>query len=624
MQWADAPSARALPFALRRLAHEPVTVVAAKRSAAGPPAPSDLIASLATGVDRLTIGPITPVPLGRLVRQRLDRDFAPPLVQRIHEASGGNPFFALEIGWTLKGEDALLNPGSRYRCSRTSRDLLRRRLAALPRSARDALLLAASSAHPTVPLVEGVEGGSAGLAEAESAGIVQVHGTAIEFTHPLFASTVYEIASARDRRTAHAALKPNRGRADTPRMRRLASGERWQARFDLWFAGGGLSSPVMSRLGVLALLLAVCWIVSYAVGGAGIVPPHLFYIPILIAASWFSYRGALLAAVGAGLLAGPLLPLDTDAGTAQALIDWTSRAGFFLGLGQIMAWIVARRQGAEGALRRTEETVATLSERLAHQENEIARRREIARRIEGVLAGEGLHMVFQPIMNLGSGEPCGVEALARFETEPRRGPDVWFAEAADVGLAVDLELAAVRAAIAGLPQLPPSVYLSVNLSPATLVAPEFRQILRTVPPNRLVVEITEHAPVDEYEALVEPLAELRAHGGRLAVDDVGAGFASLRHILRLAPDVIKLDIGLTRHVDSEPAVHALATALIAFASELGISVISEGIETRQELEALRALGVTTGQGYYLGRPLPIDRLTFATDLGIQPHRARAS
>ncbi|MGH2671630.1 MAG: ATP-binding protein [Actinomycetota bacterium] len=206
VQWADAPSARALAFALRRLADEPVTVVAAKRSASGVADPLDLVASLGTGVDRLTVGPVAPGPLGRLMRQRLDRDFAPPLVRRIHDASGGNPFFALEIGRALGSEDALLNPGEPLPVPSDLRELLRRRLTALPRSVRDTLLLAASSAQPTVPLVEAVEGGDAGLAEAENAGVILVHGTAIEFTHPLFASTVYEIASARDRRTAHSVL----------------------------------------------------------------------------------------------------------------------------------------------------------------------------------------------------------------------------------------------------------------------------------------------------------------------------------------------------------------------------------------------------------------------------------
>jgi DNA-binding CsgD family transcriptional regulator len=205
VQWADAPSARALAFALRRLEDESVKVVAATRSESGVTDPLSLVASLPDGVDRLTIGPIAPGALGRLLR-RLEDDFAPPLVRRIHEASGGNPFFALEIGRALRGEDALLNPGEPLPVPSNLRELLRRRVTALPRSARDAALLVASSAHPAVPLVEKIEGGSAGLAAAENAGIVLVRGTAIEFTHPLFASTVYETASARDRRRAHAAL----------------------------------------------------------------------------------------------------------------------------------------------------------------------------------------------------------------------------------------------------------------------------------------------------------------------------------------------------------------------------------------------------------------------------------
>lgn len=206
IQWTDAPSARVLAFALRRLTDEPVRVVATRRQGSGLPKPLDLVASLGDGVDRLTIGPIAPVPLGRLLRRRLDRDVPPPLVRRIHEASGGNPFFALEIGRSLKGGDALLKPAEPLPVPADLRALLRRRLIALPQSARDALLLAASSAQPTVPLIEGIEGGSAGLAEAESAGIVEVHGSAIEFTHPLLASTVYETVSASDRHTAHAAL----------------------------------------------------------------------------------------------------------------------------------------------------------------------------------------------------------------------------------------------------------------------------------------------------------------------------------------------------------------------------------------------------------------------------------
>ena len=205
VQWTDAPSARALAYALRRLSDEPVSVIAARRSAPGSTEPLGLGASFGSGAETLTVGPMAPGALGRLLREQLDRDFALPLLRRIHEASGGNPFFALEIGRALDGQDPLLNPGEPLPVPADLRELLRRRLTALPRSARTVSLLIASSAHPTIPLIESVEEGG-GLAEAEEAGIVQVRGTAIEFTHPLLASTIYESAPARDRRAAHAAL----------------------------------------------------------------------------------------------------------------------------------------------------------------------------------------------------------------------------------------------------------------------------------------------------------------------------------------------------------------------------------------------------------------------------------
>jgi DNA-binding CsgD family transcriptional regulator len=205
VQWTDAPSARALAFALRRLSDEPVSVLAARRSAPGSTDPLGLGASFGGDADTLSVGPIAQGALGRLLRTQLDRDFAPPLLRRIHEASGGNPFFALEIGRALDGQDPLLHPGEPLPVPADLRELLRRRLTALPRSARMVSLLIASSAHPTTPLIDSVEEGS-GLAEAEDAGIVQVRGSAIEFTHPLLASTIYESASARERRDAHAAL----------------------------------------------------------------------------------------------------------------------------------------------------------------------------------------------------------------------------------------------------------------------------------------------------------------------------------------------------------------------------------------------------------------------------------
>jgi EAL domain-containing protein (putative c-di-GMP-specific phosphodiesterase class I) len=253
----------------------------------------------------------------------------------------------------------------------------------------------------------------------------------------------------------------------------------------------------------------------------------------------------------------------------------------------------------------TTEVVDELATQLARDAREAGRLAQQVERIHRVLAGEGLTMVFQPIVDLRGGRISGLEALSRFAVEPMRGPDVWFAEAAEVGLQAELEMTAARAALAELDRLPGGAYLSVNLSPETVLSSNFKEMLREVHPERIVVEVTEHAPVEDYEALADALGGLRSGGGRLAVDDAGAGFASLRHILRLAPDIIKLDVSLTRGIDGDEASQALADALVAFASRIGATIVAEGIETPEELAALRELGVSHGQGYHLARPGPL-------------------
>jgi len=147
------------------------------------------------------------------------------------------------------------------------------------------------------------------------------------------------------------------------------------------------------------------------------------------------------------------------------------------------------------------------------------------------------------------------------------------------------------------------VWVSLNASPATALQSErLLDALSPVACDRLVVEITEQAQVEDYDELNVSLARLRETGVRIAVDDAGAGYASLRHILRLEPDIIKLDKSLVRHVHRDRARRALATALISFATEIGATIVAEGIESADELHALRALGVTFGQGYHLARP----------------------
>lgn len=238
-------------------------------------------------------------------------------------------------------------------------------------------------------------------------------------------------------------------------------------------------------------------------------------------------------------------------------------------------------------------------------------------RIEHVLANRRFETVFQPIVDVNARAVAGVEALTRFPTPPQRPPDAWFADAHAVGLGVDLEVAAAEAALGQLDRLPAPAYMSVNASPEVLRTDAFSSLCAANHPDRIVVELTEHVVVDDYPDLLCHIQQLRRWGVRLAIDDTGAGISSLAHILKLAPDVIKLDRSLTAGIDADPARRALATALVAFGAEMGARIVAEGVESAGELAALSTLGVVLAQGYHLGRPAPlpprIDLLHLARD-----------
>lgn len=228
---------------------------------------------------------------------------------------------------------------------------------------------------------------------------------------------------------------------------------------------------------------------------------------------------------------------------------------------------------------------------------------ELEAMIRRILAGTGQHRtVFQPIVDVRNGAVAGAEALSRFESDPYRTPDVWFAEADRCGLGLELELFAVQRALASSDGLPPGAYVAVNVSPATMTSPELAKLLEGRTLDGVVLELTEHARVPCYESLRETVSQYRSRGARLAIDDAGSGYSSFQHILELRPDIIKLDRSLTSGVDRNPVRFALATALVTFAESLGARVCAEGIESSTELVALQQLGVRYGQGYFLGRP----------------------
>lgn len=227
-------------------------------------------------------------------------------------------------------------------------------------------------------------------------------------------------------------------------------------------------------------------------------------------------------------------------------------------------------------------------------------------RIEAVLERPGaITTVYQPIYSLATGDLAAVEALARFSDAPTRSPDRWFAEAHAVELGVELELAAIAAALDGADRLPHTVPLTVNSSPELLVSGGLDRLLDAHPDRRLVVEITEHARVDDYNELGTSITALRERGIRLAIDDAGAGFASMRHIIRLVPDIIKLDMSLTRDIHLDPVRRSLATSLVSFAEQIGALLVAEGVEDIEELTTWQQLGAHAAQGYLLARPGPL-------------------
>lgn len=255
--------------------------------------------------------------------------------------------------------------------------------------------------------------------------------------------------------------------------------------------------------------------------------------------------------------------------------------------------------------------VDELATRLAMRTSDARRHERVRGLVDDVLDRRAVRVEFQPIVGLASGNVQGFEALARIDSPRKQSPDVWFKDAASVGRLCELETLAATTAVAALDHLDRELFLAINVSAEMATDPRLRTLLDDVPLERIVLELTEHAAVDDYERLNTALDPLRARGLRVAIDDVGAGYSTMAHVLRLAPHIIKLDRSLVAGIERHPARQAFVRSMVAFAHDVGSYLLAEGIETLPELDVMRGAGVTLGQGFYFARPAPLDRVLVA-------------
>ncbi|WP_448611098.1 EAL domain-containing protein [Geodermatophilus sp. URMC 60] len=241
-----------------------------------------------------------------------------------------------------------------------------------------------------------------------------------------------------------------------------------------------------------------------------------------------------------------------------------------------------------------------------------------------LLADPGdLTLVFQPIVDLAAVRIVGYEALARFPGTA--GPDVWFAAAADWGLAADLEALAVTKALAAVPLLPDNTFLAVDVDPHLLGSAPVQEALAGLPDlSRVVVELPERTPVDDLDALRRQTDRLRARGARVALDDAGSGWSGLQQMAVVRPQFVKLDRALVTGVDDDPVRAALTEMVGEFTGRIDARLLAEGVETAGELATLTRLGVPLAQGWLLGRPAP-DFAPLAPEVAalVRTHVARA-
>ncbi|WP_017936633.1 EAL domain-containing protein [Nocardioides sp. Iso805N] len=350
--------------------------------------------------------------------------------------------------------------------------------------------------------------------------------------------------------------------------------------------------------------LGGAWAGCLAIGGSHSAGTHLFYVAIVLAAVRFTWRATAVVAVAAGVLGGPLLPADVSLGIAQQPDAWIPRLGIFLMIGVLIALLV-------------ENPEATLRSRLLDA-------MASARLLRALKRGE-IEVFYQPICRVQDDRITGLEALARWRGSAGGyvSPGIFIPPAERTGAIAHLDEYVLRRAIAaarGWQSGAQPLYVSVNLSATTLAQPRLVAMIDRIlgdaglPPHLLQLEVTESAAIDDLPGAVRQLEALRARGVKVAIDDFGAGQASVSYLQNLPVDVVKIDRCIVSAATSDDRSRRLLEGVAHMCDLLGLQVIAEGVELAEQLTCLREIGVPMAQGFLLGRPAPAGEIHALLDV----------
>ena len=352
---------------------------------------------------------------------------------------------------------------------------------------------------------------------------------------------------------------------------------------------------------VLVVALAVAaWQAAYLAGGSKTPLPHVFYLAIILAAVRFGFRAAVLTALLSGVLAGPLLPADTLTAAPQTAVGWLTRLGIFIAVGAFVAWITSH----------TRPNLLTTG-----------RDAQAARQIRRALRAGHIHVHYQPQVDLASGQPVGVEALARWlDTIDGVRPPAEFVPAAErTGLIKDIDTIVMQQALRQLAdwdrQEFPGLTMAVNVSAQWFHDPALIDTVTAlleqydVAPDRLHIEITETSIIADSRATARQTTALRALGVKVAIDDFGAGQTSLSYLHHYGIDIVKIDRSFTANTVDDANVSRLVGGMVRLFDTMGFTVVCEGIETADQYQHVRSLGAGIGQGYYIAQPAAAEEIT---------------